>query len=81
MSSASLLGRYEILQELGQGAMGVVYKGRDPMMDRTVAIKRILSIALSGPMAVEYRERFRCLWAFSKALGTARSRRKPVHHN
>ena len=58
MSPAALIGRYEILQELGQGARGVVYKGRDPMMDRTVAIKRILSVALSGPMAGEYRERF-----------------------
>jgi serine/threonine-protein kinase len=38
--------------------MGAVYKASDPMMDRTVAIKTILSGALSGPMADEYRERF-----------------------
>jgi serine/threonine-protein kinase len=35
------LGRYEILAELGRGAMGKVYRGRDPIVGREVAIKSL----------------------------------------
>ena len=35
------LGRYEILEELGQGAMGTVYLGKDPSINREVAVKTI----------------------------------------
>ncbi len=35
------IGRYEILDEVGQGAMGTVYRAHDPLIERTVAIKTV----------------------------------------
>jgi len=51
------LGRYEILGELGQGSMGIVYKARDPALDRVVAIKTI-NLNLPKDELAEYEARF-----------------------
>lgn len=53
----SNLGRYEIISELGQGAMGIVYKALDPLIDRVVAIKTI-NLGLALDEKEEYEGRF-----------------------
>ena len=53
------LGRYEIQKELGRGAMGIVYLGKDPKINRWVAIKTMSLGEEADPQSVkEIKERF-----------------------
>jgi len=60
MAEAELktLGRYTIERTLGKGAMGVVYEGLDPKLNRRVAIKTILKSHLDPDTAKDYSMRF-----------------------
>jgi serine/threonine protein kinase len=59
LSDIRRVGRYEILDKLGQGNMGMVFLGRDPFIKRDVAIKiSSPSADLAGYKADKYRERF-----------------------
>src|SRR5271163_3236400 len=53
------IGRYRVDQELGRGAMGIVYKGHDPEIDRPVAIKLVRMDLLESGRREDYLARFR----------------------
>jgi serine/threonine protein kinase/tetratricopeptide (TPR) repeat protein len=57
------LGRYQVVEALGQGGMGVVYRAEDPLLERWVAIK----VIHPRRMTVEAKERF-----FREARAVAR---------
>jgi serine/threonine-protein kinase len=66
--SKPMLGRYEIEKELGKGAMGVVYLGKDPKIGREVAIKTMaLASEFDADVLQEVKERF-----FSEAATAGR---------
>jgi serine/threonine-protein kinase len=57
MSNPSQLGRYQVLDLLGRGGMGAVYKAHDPVLDRDVALKVVSPVV--GNQPEEFIERFR----------------------
>jgi serine/threonine-protein kinase len=58
MDNPKNIGRYEIIDELGHGAMGSVFRAKDPAMNRVVAMKTILTANLAGEQGGEFRQRF-----------------------
>jgi serine/threonine-protein kinase len=67
-----VIGRYEVLRELGRGAMGIVYEARDPALSRTIALKTILPAPFGGNDET-FEERF-----FSEARIAARLSRPGI---
>ena len=52
------LGRYEIIKELGQGAMGTVYLGKDPSIQRQVAVKTLNYAEIAADELADVKARF-----------------------
>jgi eukaryotic-like serine/threonine-protein kinase len=59
MSAVESLGKYEIRRELGRGAVGTVYEGFDPIIERTVAIKTVRLPAVDDDETAGEISRFR----------------------
>ena len=59
MTAIGKAGRYELLEEVGRGAMGIVYRAHDPVIGRTVAVKTLrVSEHASGLSSEELLRRF-----------------------
>src|SRR6516164_2741654 len=59
MADPEKIGKYRIDGVLGKGAMGVVYKGFDPGIERTVAIKTVRKDLVDPELAVQVMARFK----------------------
>ncbi len=70
------VGRYEVIRELGRGAMGVVVEAMDPLIDRRVAIKTIPVEGVEDPGS----ETLQPAAALESALREARTAGSLSHH-
>jgi serine/threonine protein kinase len=52
-------GQYDVLEEIGRGGMGIIYKAQDPRLNRWVAIKQLVLDNVDPDKKDEFRERFR----------------------
>jgi serine/threonine-protein kinase len=59
MAEPEKIGKYRVDGVLGKGAMGVVYKGFDPVIERTVAIKTVRKDLVDPELAVQVMARFK----------------------
>src|SRR5580692_8193370 len=59
MSAPENLGKYELRGTLGRGAMGIVYDGWDPLIDRRVAIKTVRLVDADDEETAEALARFK----------------------
>ena len=52
LPSGSRLGRYQVLEQIGRGAMATVFRAYDPVLDRHVALKVMPSFQTEDPTFV-----------------------------
>jgi serine/threonine protein kinase len=68
-----MVGRYVVLERLGRGSMGVVYKAIDPKLDRAVAVKLLLGEGDDGPRVNELRLQYARVLADGGRLDEAKA--------